>query len=375
MALYAWASVLAGANLPGIVSTFRLNSALAGLLVAFPAVGFIAAGFVGGFLSRWIGLQSLLALSASGLALGLFLAAGSTTAPLFILAALLIGLSGGMLQTGSNGLVADLNPENEARELNRLHIFFGAGAFVSPLVVAVSLACGMTWRASYGLTGFMDCIVALLLALQLKPSGLRLNPVQVREFAQLARRQSVARAWGGAFLYAACELGFSNWIVTYLHQQGRFSLAFASVALSSFWLAMLVGRICNTRLPHIPKDQWVIALEALGSSACLALALSASSVILSFLGLVLAGIFMGGILPSLLGYATRRNPGLAGPVSGFIHAGVGAGMLVGPSLVGVLAQSAGLTRTLAGMITLVLALSLMFALPERGEGGASLPRA
>jgi MFS transporter, FHS family, glucose/mannose:H+ symporter len=365
LGLYAWASVLTGANLPEIVKTFDLNPSSAGLLVAIPAVGFTAAGLVGGYLSKWIGLQRLLALSASGMMFSLLLATISPSRLSLFTAVLCIGLFGGMLETGCNGLIAELNVGKAARELNRLHIFFGTGAFVSPLIVTTLLALNAAWRVNYAIAGFMALLLAGILMLRLTRFQITTGTNQNREFVKLAKTPAVIRVWVGAFLFVASELGFSNWIVTYLRQRPGFSPELASLSLSIFWLAMLVGRYINTLLPVIHKDRYVIVVEAFGSSLFLLLAFLFKDVIFSIIALVMIGFFMAGLLPWLLAYANERNPGHAGSISGFVQSGVGAGMLIGPGLIGIFAQVVNLSIAMGITVIFIFVLGLIFLLPEK----------
>ena len=371
LALYAWASVLTGANLPEIMSTFGLNSSLAGFLVSVPAIGFISAGLAGGLLSRRIGLQRLLALSASGLTLSLLLAAISPSSSILFLAALFIGFFGGMLETGSNGLVADLYRGNAARELNRLHIFFSTGAFISPLVVTTLLASKISWRFSYTVASFMAILLTTILVLQPKFSSSKSDPIHLQEFARLARNPRIALAWLGAFLFVASELGFSNWIVTYFRHKAGFTPELASLGLSIFWLAILLGRYINTRLPHISKDQYVIVFEAFGSSLFLLLVLYFQNIVLSILALIMVGLFMAGLLPWLLAHASEHNPGNAGSIVGFVQTGVGTGMLVGPAVIGVLAQATNLSVSMGITVVLIFSLGLIFSWPDKGIAASS----
>jgi fucose permease len=123
-------------------------------------------------------------------------------------------------------------------------------------------------------------------------------------------------------------------VVTYLRQKAGFTPELASMGLSTFWLAMLLGRYLNTRLPGVKKDQVVIIFEAFGSSLFLLLLLYFQNPVLSILSLVMVGIFMAGLLPRLLAHASERNPGYASSISCFVQTGVGTGMLVGLVVIG-----------------------------------------
>jgi MFS transporter, FHS family, glucose/mannose:H+ symporter len=365
LGLYAWASVLTGANLPDIVKTFDLSPSLAGLLVAVPALGFTAAGLVGGYLSKWLGLQRLLALSASGMTFSLLLGTISPSRLSLFLAVLCIGFFGGLLETGCNGLIAELHVGKAARELNRLHIFFGIGAFVSPLIVTTLLAFKIVWQVNYAIAGILAIILTGILARQPNRSHMTTDASHLGEFVKVVKTPATIRVWVGALLYVASELGFSNWIVTYLRQRPGFSPELASISLSIFWLAVLVGRYMNTRLPVIHKDRYVIMVEAFGSSLFLLLTLFFKDVALSVLAIVMIGFFMAGLLPWLLAYANERNSGYAGAISGFVQSGAGVGMLIGPGFIGILAQYTNLSFAMGISVILIFILGLIFILPEK----------
>jgi FHS family glucose/mannose:H+ symporter-like MFS transporter len=365
LGLYAWSSVLTGANLPEITSSFDLSPSAAGILVSIPAVGFIAAGLLGGFLLKRIGLQLLLAVSAPGLALSLFITAISPSRAILFLGILCMGFCNGMLEIGSNGLIADIYRGYVARELNRLHIFFSTGALLSPLVVAALLASKFSWRFSYFIAGFIAASLASILALRPKPPLSKYDSTHEKEFTKLIFKPGIALVWFGVFLFVASELGFSNWVVTYLRHKADFSPVLASLGLSVFWLAMLLGRYINTRLPRIGKDQYIIVLEAFGSSFFLLVLFYSQTKELSILALGLVGFFMAGLFPWLLAHASERNPGYAGSISGFIQTGVGMGMLVGPALIGVLAQAANLSFSMGITAILVFSLGLIFIWPQK----------
>jgi DHA1 family quinolone resistance protein-like MFS transporter len=364
LGLYAWASVLTGAILPELIASFGLEKAAAGFLLAVPAIGLAVSGLAGGMLSEQVGLQHLLVLSGGGLALGLSLAAISPSVLVLFAAVMLLGFFGGMSETGSNGLIADLYRGNAARELNRLHIFFGAGAFIGPLLIAAMLAARLNWRFSYGFSGLVTILLTIVLILQPKLDRRSTSDtLRLQGFCDLARTPKVGRAWFGAFLLGASEMGFSNWLVTYYRQMGGFSPELASLGLSIFWLAIILGRYLNTHLPHSTKDHGVIAVEAFGSSLFLLQALYFSSKILSIIGLVMAGVSVAGLFPWLLAYATEGRPDGAGPISGFVQSGLAAGVFVGPAAIGVMAQASNLPAAMGLAFVLMFGLGITFILP------------
>jgi len=242
-----------------------------------------------------------------------------------------------------------------------LHIAFGLGAFLSPLVVAGLLTEGVSWRANYAVSALMVLMLSFLLLSQLKTSKLKVASFSISELLGLVHRPTLIFAWVGAFLFVASELGFSNWVATYLRVEAGFTPQMASYGLSVFWLSILVGRYFNTFLPTGLKEKRVISLQAACGAASLALILLAHNVPLVFIGIALVGLSMAGILPWVLAYANRHNPGQSGLISGFIQIGVGIGMLLGPGMIGLIYDATSLMAAMYVTIILLILLAITFA--------------
>ncbi len=316
-------------------------------------------------LSSRVGLRWLLVVSAIGLAFGFGLAAVASSAPIFGVAMFSIGLTGGMFEVGSNGLIAGLYPQAAARELNRLHIAFGVGAFLSPLVVAGLLTEGVTWRTNYAVSAFMVLMLSILLISQLRTTKLTVTSISITELLALMRRPTLIFAWVGAFLFVASELGFSNWAATYLRVEAGFTPQMASYGLSVFWLSILAGRYLNTLLPTDLKEKSLVFLQAVCGAVSLGIVFLANRIPFIFIGIALVGLFMAGILPWVLAYANRNNPGYRGSISGFIQIGIGTGMLLGPGMIGVIYDATSLMTAMSVTVILLIFSPLFLLKPYR----------
>src|SRR5271157_3954852 len=175
MGLYGWVAAIGGAVLPQLTATFNMSNSLSGFLLAIPAVGFALAGLIGGWFSEGVGLQRLLALSAISLTVSLILGGIAPVVVVIILAAMLIGFSGGLLEVGSNGLIATLYHDQAASQLNLLHMFYGGGALLSPLLVGFFISSNFSWRANYILAGGFTLILVLVLHREPHMQGVELS--------------------------------------------------------------------------------------------------------------------------------------------------------------------------------------------------------
>lgn len=360
MSLYAWAAAIGGAVLPQLSVTFDMSNSLSGFLLAIPSVGFTLAGFIGGWFSERLGLQRLLALSAISLTVSLGLGGMAPVVAVVILAAMLIGFSGGLLEVGSNGLIASLYHNKAASHLNLLHMFFGGGALLSPLFVGFFIANNFSWRANYILAAGLVLILVLVLYCQPLVQGVEVSRINISEMLRLLARPSVLRAWLAIIFFTSAELGLSAWLVTYFQEVKGFPPVIASISLSVFWIAILAGRAVNFRLPSTLDLPAVIRFEVLGSILSVIIILLGRDPLFIIVGTFLAGLFMAGLFPNLMAYASHDTSDSIGSISGITLSGAGIGMTLGPGAIGLLADWAGLGSALYLPILMLVIVEVVF---------------
>ena len=116
--LVGWSGLLVPSLIRSIEPAFGQTDAGIGVYFFVNAVAYVGGSMVGGLLTERIGRRVVLPLAVSLIALGL---AGLATVPtweLFLAATIPLGLGGGGIDGGMNGLVLDLYPEGRGRALN-----------------------------------------------------------------------------------------------------------------------------------------------------------------------------------------------------------------------------------------------------------------
>ncbi len=164
--LNGFAAVLGGAVLPQVIKDFQLNPFLGGLFIALPAIGIILAGLAGGLLTSVFGAKRLMIFSLLLMAGCLLTISLAPVLSVLLLGALVFGLANGMIETGGNSIIAEIFQGRTARELNRLHLIYGIGAFISPLMVALFSSRGMPWMVSYWLVALLLISLCLIVLTQ-----------------------------------------------------------------------------------------------------------------------------------------------------------------------------------------------------------------
>jgi fucose permease len=360
MMLHGISISLTGTALPAIISTFGLSLADAGALTGVPSVGFVASVFLGGVLTDRIGIQAILLGGGGLLALAL---AGFGLAPIFLVALvanIFSALAGGLLESSVNTLVVRLAVRQAGAALNRLHLFFGLGAFVCPLLVGGLLSAGVSWRLGYLLATGLAAGFSLAVSRPCFPPPLSGGGVDWRQFATLLRRRSIALSSLAMLLYVAAEVALTAWVVTYLQRVGDYPAARAATALSAFWLAMMTGRYLVSRLAARLSYGAIVLGGALGGAAFSFTLLVSFNLALVFAALVGAGLCFAAQFPTILAHASDANRDYPGAVSGIVVGAAGLGAMAGPWLLGVTAGAVGLAPAMWLVGSLMLGAAAAF---------------
>ena len=135
-----------GPVMPSVIGEYQISLATAGMVFTALGLGKIVAVFSTSSWSDRVGRKPVMRLGGILMVIG---AIGYGISPVWfghILSAVVPGAGSGMLDGASNALVSDLYTEKRGLALNRLHVFFGLGSLIGPLVAAFFLGVVHSWR-------------------------------------------------------------------------------------------------------------------------------------------------------------------------------------------------------------------------------------
>lgn len=354
---------MTGALLPVMVREFALSDAQAGLLVSSPAVGYVITAAFSGALGDRLGFKRIW---LAGIALGLLALAGVSLAPSFLWllpAMAAVGLVGGALDGAINPLIVTLYHERAGGVLNWVHLFFGLGATFTPLLVGLGLRAGLAWRGHFAaLGGYVLLIGLLIVATRFPPTRRRdVEPHEAIPLRAMLSSRLVILGVVAMFLYVGSEASMFSWIALYLERLHAVSVSTASLGVSLFGAAMMVGRlICGRIADGVGYKRLVVGgawLGALGVAAMLLLPGPAWP----WVGAALTGLAFAGIFATLMADVTQRTPQHTGAVAGFICSAGGVGSVFVPWLVGQVADISSLPIGMTLVILSALAMGAVYA--------------
>lgn len=367
--LIGWTGLLVPSLIRSVEGAFGQTDAGIGLFYFLDAIAYVGGSLIGGFATERLGRRVVLSSAAGLLAFGLAAMGTVPSWPLFLFAALPLGLGSGAIDGGVNGLVLDLYPTSRGGALNRAHLFFSLGALATPLVVGQLVGAGVAWQAVILGTAVAAIPVAILFGLTRLPSGrhVRAGDGSAAPFSYALPLILLGVAIG---CYVASEIGVSSWLVRYLSSA---PLSTATVALSLFWAGNLVGRLVSVRFADRFDHLRLAIVASLVAATTLIVALLVPSIELSVALFALVGFAAGPIYPLIMAVGGDLFPERAAAVSGFLSGAAVIGSIVYPPIMGLMSVTIGLTAAMLGSALIGFASAGALALSGRraeARGGA-----
>ena len=315
------------------------NGGLSLVLLAF-AAGAVLAMPLAGLLAPKLGLGRVTRLGAGVFAGTLLLPPMAWDLPALVAAIFAMGAAQGLLDVAMNASASSVERRWGLPIMSSFHAAWSGGGLLG---ATLGGALGGAPVAMV-LAGIVAAILAMGIWTKIRDGALR--PTRGPKFV-LPGRKALPLCMA-ALLCFLCEGAMVGWSAIYLKTATGAMPAQAAMGYAAFAGAMLFGRLGGDQLVRRFGPASVILAST--TIACLgfALAVATQSPILAIVGFSLVGLGLSNVVPRLFSVAGRLNGTAAIGVAMVATAGY-AGFLVGPVLIGSVAQCAGL-RAAMGML-------------------------
>ncbi len=343
--MFAFGIVMAllGATMPVLSGRFSLGFDDVGTLFLVTNGAMLAASLVVGPVMDKYGLKGPLTLGAAMVAGALVGVAVASTWHQLLPAVACLGFGGGILNAGTNTLVADLHedPEVKASALNVLGVFFGIGALFLPFAIGALLS-------SVGLFALLVAAGAVCAGTAAATLALRYPPPKqaggnvLAQMPRLLRERLVVVLGLAAFFESGNEFMLGGYFATFLTTDLRAAVGTASYLLALFWACIMVSRLLLSRLVLRFSPSTILSTGALLAGAGSLIVAVAPSIPVAIAGIVVSGFALAGVFPTLLGIAGSAFRERSGTVFGVLFTFSLTGGMSIPWLAGQLAAAAGI---------------------------------
>lgn len=294
-----------------------------GILFVGQSAGYIIGSFTGGRMFDRFNSHRVFAVSLVLLGTGLALVPMFSGLGALFATFVLIGIGGSICDLGGNVLIMWELGAGSGRAMNMLHLCFGIGALMSPLVVQIGL--GVATR-----TAAVGCALLAVWALR---SHAPSRPPKAREEHTDTTLPILLVLFLFFFLYVGLEVGFAGWIKTYGEEIG-FSELTATWLTTIFWLGFTCGRLLASAIAHRVRPDTIV-YAACGASVAAAAVMIAGggNTAVVWTGTAMMGLATAPQFPGMINVAERRIH-ISGSATSWFVGGAGAGGLVFPFVIG-----------------------------------------
>lgn len=330
-----------GAVLPTVIEQFGIGKAAAGSLLLLNTFGIIVGSLVfGPVVDRW-GYKEMLLIATAIVILGLEGIAFAPSMAVLRASVVLSGFGGGIINGGTNALVADISVDDRMAAVSRLQVYFGVGAVGLPLTLGALLGT-FSHTAILAAVGAMVLIPFVVTAATPFPAPKQAQGISRSAVSRLLRDPVLLIFGAMVFLESGNEITVGGWTTTYVKEELLVSERNALLYLTLYWLGMTLGRAALSVLLRALNPIRLVA-------GCLTIALLGSLTLIATHNATMAAIgvfFLGAgfsaTFPVVLGLVSGRHAALSGTAIGVIMAMALVGGSIVPWLTGVLGALYGL---------------------------------
>lgn len=356
-----------GVLMPFIRDDRGLNYAFCGMLVSIHSLGNLFSSFAAGTLPIFIGKKKSILFFNSFFALAYLLIIIGNSRWQLVPAFLMTGLARGATSNFCNNMINDLAP-GKAWILNGLHGMFSLGAFLFPLLVTaltatdsynwIDICCFML------LTGIISLILYYLLPVSADSSqrGSSWKNSHSGKKEQSAtgflREPLFYLCTATLFFYLCAEQGVIGWLVTYFKDMGLLSDSVSRVMSAVLWLMILAGRLTTAFVSTKLAKEKLLLIMGSGLVLFFLMLITGRSTGIILIGIIGFGFSMAGIYPTTVSFAGAmiKKYSLAWSL---LLTTASAGSIIMPSIIGRIAQRAGILYGMAS-VTAAVAIDFMF---------------
>lgn len=340
---------------------FGISYTQTGQLLSIQSLGVIASMAAMGYLTgRW-GRKAVLMAGGVLLCGGLSGSVLSWDYVSLILFSLLWCVGYGFISVGFSSMCSD-SSGNRGNAMNFLHVYYGIGAVLAPIVSTLCIRFFVNWRTAY----IVPCVLSLAVCILLlsfrsedgKPKHAVKRPVPVKSLF----------LWVSgiyAFVYVGIEMTVQGWLPTFWAETVPRGLVPATLITTFFWVSITAGRYLAGKIADRVGLKRYLSIVSFATAAVASLWVLVKWEPAAYVIIFAMGLLTGGIYPTMMVSTNARFPGLTGAVTSFIATVSGfAGFVLQP-VVGGIADAFGILRLPLIVAGLAVLLSALAAWRER----------
>ncbi|HJP60559.1 MAG TPA: MFS transporter, partial [Gemmatimonadaceae bacterium] len=328
------------------------------------SLGILAASLVFGPLVDRYGYKGILLAATVIVMAGLEWIAFASSLATLRLAVIITGFGGGIINGGTNALVADISGEDRGAKLNLLGAFFGVGAVGVPFVLGM-LIDRYTQPAILAGVGAVLLIPIVMIIMAGFPAPKQPQGFPIAQAGKLVGDPLLLLMGVILFFESGNEITVGGWTSTFITEELAAPARSALLILSLYWTGMTLARFA---LGYILKRASATAVLYTGIAIAIAgalLMMTTHTLAVAAIGTFALGAGFAAIFPTVLGFVGDRYPNLSGTAFSIAIAMALCGGMLLPYATGALGTRYGLRNAFVMVPTALIIQALLLGVLSR----------
>lgn len=344
-------------HIPFVQEKFSLSESALGFCLLSIAAGALVSMPVTGLLISKYGSKSILKIISVVYCLVLPTMIAAPTLPLFVLALFLFGASNGVMDVSMNAHGVLVEKRLGKSVMSSFHGLFSLGGLAGASIAGLMLSAGLAPAMHTLIMSAILLILALSVISRLLPKEAEITGEHTSQEPVFVKPTGPLLGLGlMAFFILMVEGAMGDWTAIYIEDIPGTTEALAAAGFAAFSLTMAIGRLTGDYLIHRTGKITIVRYGILLSAAGLLLASLTTSAWLAIIGFALVGLGLSNVTPILFGAGGKVEGIDAGKGIAAVTTSGYTGFLVGPPLIGFIADFTSLSVSfllLAGCFLIV----------------------
>jgi MFS transporter, FHS family, glucose/mannose:H+ symporter len=303
--------VTLGSILPSLEIKFKDDSLNRGILAATLPAAILTGALIFGPIADRYGYKLLLIASVLIITVGFEGLAFAQTVSLLYIYIFLIGLGGGIINGGTNALVADVSLKNKGASLSSFGAFYGIGALGMPLLLGL-LSKQFAYTTILSAVGFFMLLPVIYFFVIVFPSPKQAQGFPLKEGVKLLKEPALLLTGFFLFFQSGIEFLINNWTTSFMSDKVKATNEEALYALSFSLAGLTVARLLLGALLKKVSSLIILMVSLLLIATGSFILLYSDSYGFSFTGLIIIGAGLAAGFPVILGYVGQLYATLSG---------------------------------------------------------------
>ena len=307
------------------------------LIITFFTIGIVTGQMTSVAYNRRFNKRRIIIAGYVLVILFLILLSFNSSRVLFYILYTLLGYTAGVIWIQASKYILENRIKNKDRLTTIFLSFYPVGSMVAPLIGSSLIDNGINWRYSYYIIA--AAVLAILLLFLFVKRGAQDSHIREEDHTPFReifvnKKINLVFVLGCLILFFYCisETVMAAWAPTFLRTVHYFDIRFAGLAVTIFWLTVLLGRVIVSFVAGRVDTNYVLLLLAVIAVAAMTIFIPmrtplSSLIAVGFVGLGHSGIITLGVSSASTVYARGR-----GILASFVFASINAGASLAPFL-------------------------------------------